>query len=69
MKIRKEIKAADKILAEATSQLPFSLINPVNSTYAKKIFFSNKKSPTLKYKLPTTKLLALRQKLSSINIE
>lgn len=70
MKIRKEIKAADKILAEATSQLPFSLINPINASYAKKVFLNNKsKNPTLKYHLPTTKLLALRQKLSSINIE
>ncbi|MBT3262196.1 DUF1704 domain-containing protein [Candidatus Woesearchaeota archaeon] len=70
MKIRKEIRAADKILADATSQLPFSLINPINASYAKKVFMSNKsKNPTLKYTLPTTKLLALRQKLSSIAIE
>ncbi|MBW2998913.1 DUF1704 domain-containing protein [Candidatus Woesearchaeota archaeon] len=70
MKIRKELLNADKIFQEASSNLSFSKVNPINEPYVRRRFLSNKvKNPELKYEPPIKGLLDLRRKVSSINID
>ncbi len=70
MRVRKEIKEADKILDEASKKLSFSIISPTNEASARRNFFNKKiKNPILKYRPPVEDLLTLRRKVSSINID
>tara|TARA_Y100000310_G_C20600468_1_gene772743 strand:+ start:216 stop:1334 length:1119 start_codon:yes stop_codon:yes gene_type:complete len=70
MRVRKEIKKADKLLQDASQQLPLSIITPTNERSVRQQVLSNKiKNPVLKYRTPTVNLLDLRRKVSSLTIE
>lgn len=70
MRIRKEIREADRILSDSANSIPFSIINPVNEPAVRKNFFANKiKNPVLEYEPPKSSLLEMRRRVSSINID
>lgn len=70
MRFRKEVLEADAVLHEASKALPFSTVTPLNEQKVRTEFLKGKvRNPILTYAPPTGDLLALRRKVSAVNLD